>query len=140
MEFKHYKINTEGKKYKLCIVGNSGQTLLAIDQDDNFVGEIENMGEAAQVFMKSIRNQPLEVAKIEPAKEETFFDRLVRERDELKDKVEKLASFLSDDEKATKISGKFQVSFLHRQLFYMNHYLGILNERIDHLETTVPSN
>jgi len=75
-----------------------------------------------------------------PAKEETFFDRLVRERDELKDKVEKLASFLSDKEKAIKISGELQVAFLHRQLFYMNEYLGILKERIDHLETTVPSN
>jgi len=65
---------------------------------------------------------------------ESFMGRLLRERDELKDKCEKLTSFLSDKEKAIKIAGIVQVELLVNQLYFMDEYLCILEERIEDLQ------
>ena len=71
---------------------------------------------------------------VEP-KQETFYDRLLKERDELSDKLTKLEVFLSNPEKAKQISGEYQFELLVEQSVHMTSYLNILNERIIDLET-----
>ena len=70
---------------------------------------------------------------VAPQKEETFMDRLIKERDELHDKFEKLTSFLSKEEKAKEISGIRQFTMLSTQWGYMGQYLATLNQRIENL-------
>lgn len=65
---------------------------------------------------------------------ETFYERLIRERDELAEKVDKLSAFLSNETKAKQISGETQYSLLFKQRHYMYEYLTILNKRIDDLD------
>ena len=67
---------------------------------------------------------------VDPAPTETFMDRLIAERDQLQDRHTKLEAFLSDKEKATKISGPTQVAMLIEQYQHMFKYLNILDERI----------
>ena len=73
---------------------------------------------------------------METTGQETFYERLIRERDELAEKVDKLSSFLSNSTKAKQISGETQYSLLIMQRHYMNEYLTILNKRIDDLDTS----
>jgi hypothetical protein len=66
----------------------------------------------------------------EPVKEETFLDRLTKERDELKEKYVKLHAFLLNKSKAIEIVGKEQHTLLVSQLHHMDAYLSILDRRI----------
>jgi hypothetical protein len=68
---------------------------------------------------------------------ETFMDRLIRERDELQDKVTKLEAFLANKDKAIEISGMEQYELLNKQADAMLDYLIILNERINKLQATI---
>jgi hypothetical protein len=76
---------------------------------------------------------------LEPAEPatETFMDRLIRERDELQDKLTKLESFLANKTKAIEISGMEQYNLLIKQVDVMYDYLAILNERINKLQATI---
>lgn len=75
----------------------------------------------------------LEEAEPKTAPTETFFDRLIAERDQLCDKLLKLEGFLSDKENAAKISGQTQVAMLIEQHQHMFKYLNILDKRIEDL-------
>lgn len=66
----------------------------------------------------------------EPVKEETFLDRLIQERDELREKYTRLHSFLLDKQKAIDIVGKEQHTLLVQQLHHMDAYASILDRRI----------
>jgi hypothetical protein len=66
---------------------------------------------------------------VEP-KQETFLDRLQKERDELSDKLVKLEAFISNKEKAIQISGQAQYDLLLKQSHFMNEYLNILDHRL----------
>ena len=68
-------------------------------------------------------------------KAETFFERLVREKEELAEKLEKLRSFLSNKEKAIQISGDYQYTLLQEQLKHMENYHGTLYARIEDIES-----
>lgn len=72
---------------------------------------------------------------MENNKQETFYDRLLKERDELSDKLTKLEGFLSNPEKVKQISGEIQFELLVEQSVHMTSYLNILDERIIDLET-----
>lgn len=72
---------------------------------------------------------------VEP-KQETFYDRLLKERDELSEKFNKLAEFISNPEKAMEVSGRTQYDLLKQQANHMAAYLNILDQRIIHLETS----
>lgn len=72
----------------------------------------------------------------QPTKQETFYDRLLKERDELSYKLTKLEGFLSNPEKVKQISGETQFELLVEQSVHMTSYLNILDERIIHLETS----
>jgi hypothetical protein len=76
---------------------------------------------------------------LEPAEPatETFMDRLIRERDELQDKLTKLEAFLANKTKAIEISGMDQYNLLIKQVDVMYDYLAILNERINKLQATI---
>jgi hypothetical protein len=63
-------------------------------------------------------------------KQETFLDRLQKERDELSDKLVKLEAFISNKEKAIQISGQAQYDLLLKQSHFMNEYLNILDHRL----------
>jgi hypothetical protein len=67
---------------------------------------------------------------VEAPKEETFYDRLTKERDELKEKYVKLHAFLLNKSKAIEIVGKEQHALLVSQLHHMDAYLSILDRRI----------
>lgn len=62
--------------------------------------------------------------------ESTPFSRLVKEKNALDEKIVKLNAFLEDEEKASKITGWFQVGQMREQLDVMLRYSGILNTRI----------
>jgi len=68
-------------------------------------------------------------------KAETFMDRLIAERDQLSDRLLKLEGFLSNEAKATEISGPTQVAMLIEQYQHMAKYLNVLDQRIDNLAT-----
>lgn len=69
-----------------------------------------------------------------PQKEETFMDRLIKERDELHDKLEKLISFLDTGEQnVVSTVGQTQFDYLLKQHSSMVDYLFILNSRIEDL-------
>jgi hypothetical protein len=68
--------------------------------------------------------------EVEESKQETFLDRLQKERDELSDKHVKLEAFLSNKEKAIQISGQAQYNLLLKQSHFMNEYLNILDHRL----------
>lgn len=72
-----------------------------------------------------------------PATTETFLERLVKEKDELDSKLNKLNSFLSNKPKAIQISGQEQYTFLIHQADIMADYLTILNKRINNLLATI---
>lgn len=61
---------------------------------------------------------------------DTPFTRIVEEKRALDDKIAKLNAFLEDEEKASKITGWFQVGQMREQLDVMLRYSGILNTRI----------
>ena len=63
--------------------------------------------------------------------EETFLTRLVKERDELRDRLDKLDNFLMSD-KADNIE-PIQRDLLHIQATSMNTYLTCLNTRLARL-------
>ncbi len=67
--------------------------------------------------------------------EETFMDRLVREQNELIEKINKLRGFI-DSEKFYSVDGR-QQSLLRLQLSAMTMYRDILTERMPLLGTTV---
>jgi hypothetical protein len=56
-------------------------------------------------------------------------DRLILERDELADKLNKLKLFLYDDEKVANLS-RLDVKLLDAQSYAMAHYLEILDRRL----------
>jgi hypothetical protein len=68
--------------------------------------------------------------EVEEPKQETFLDRLQKERDELSDKLVKLEAFLSNKEKTIQISGQAQYDLLCNQSYFMNEYLNILDHRL----------
>ena len=61
---------------------------------------------------------------------DTPFTRIVEEKRALDDKIVKLNAFLEDEEKASKITGWFQVGQMREQLDVMLQYSGNLNKRI----------
>lgn len=73
---------------------------------------------------------------MENNKQETFYDRLLKERDELSEKFNKLAEFISNPEKAMEVSGRTQYDLLKQQANHMAAYLNILDQRIIDLETS----
>ena len=58
--------------------------------------------------------------------------KLETERDELEQKVNKLAAFLNDKERLAAVSQE-QNELLHEQYLYMHRYLVVLNKRISNL-------
>jgi predicted ATPase len=84
-------------------------------------------------FIDQLKQQPMVlVEEVTTATnvEETFLDRLVKEKDELMDKHSKLESFLANKGRAIEISGQQQFDLLNEQEGYMRRYLEILEERI----------
>lgn len=86
--------------------------------------------------MKELNSNP-EVADVCDEKDtcccdssDTPFTRIVEEKRALDDKIVKLNAFLEDEEKASKITGWFQVGQMREQLDVMLQYSGILNKRI----------
>lgn len=86
--------------------------------------------------MKELNNNP-EVTDVCDEKDtcccdssDTPFTRIVEEKRALDDKIVKLNAFLEDEEKASKITGWFQVGQMREQLDVMLRYSGILNTRI----------
>ena len=63
----------------------------------------------------------------------TFMDRLIKERDELKDKFEKLTQFLESG-KSPEVVGARQFEMLKAQQSFMDGYLLVLNDRIKDLQ------
>lgn len=61
---------------------------------------------------------------------EPYQQRVIDEKKELDDKIEKLTSFLTNDEQRSKVSDQ-EADRMQRQLDCMNAYSGILGERID---------
>jgi hypothetical protein len=64
---------------------------------------------------------------------ETWEERLIDEKNELQDKVEKLELFL--DSPACVAIDRKDRDLLLNQLFTMYHYLHILNQRVDRIST-----
>ena len=64
---------------------------------------------------------------------ETFMDMLIKERDELKDKFEKLTQFLESG-KAKEVVSARQFEMLKAQQTFMDGYLLVLNDRIKDLQ------
>lgn len=62
--------------------------------------------------------------------ETTFLDRLIKEKEELSDKVIKLATFLAKEELNLTLS-EANYLLLKQQLVHMNDYLNILIIRIE---------
>ena len=60
-----------------------------------------------------------------------YQQRVVLERDELSEKIDKLRTFL-DDQKSVQVVRADELDRLHRQHIVMRAYLAILNERIAH--------
>lgn len=81
-------------------------------------------------FFDNVNPEPVEATKPQPPKEETFFDRLQKERDDLNEKATKLEAFLANKEKALQISGQVQYDLLLKQIKAMKSYLKILDERL----------
>lgn len=86
--------------------------------------------------MKELNNNP-EVADVCDEKDtcccdssDTPFTRIVEEKRALDEKIVKLNAFLKDEEKASNITGWFQVGQMREQLDVMLQYSGILNKRI----------
>lgn len=86
--------------------------------------------------MKELNSNP-EVADVCDEKDtcccdssDTPFTRIVEEKRALDDKIVKLNAFLEDEEKASNITGWFQVGQMREQLDVMLQYSGILNKRI----------
>lgn len=65
---------------------------------------------------------------------ETFLDRLVIERRDLAEKLEKLCLFIDSPRFVEVIKDENQRELLIKQRNYMNEYLNILNQRIKTLE------
>lgn len=65
--------------------------------------------------------------------ETTFLDRLIKEKEELSDKVVKLATFLAKEELNSTLS-EANYLLLKQQLVHMNDYLNILIIRIEILK------
>jgi len=70
----------------------------------------------------------------QPPKEETFLDRLQKERDELEEKTSKLYAFIENKEKAIDIVKQKQYDLLVKQHQHMTAYLQILEERLFDLQ------
>lgn len=85
---------------------------------------------------KKYFDENLEPAEPEPATAttETFMDRLIKERDELKDKFFKLTLFLESG-KAKEVVSARQFEMLKAQQTFMDGYLLVLNDRIQNLES-----
>lgn len=64
----------------------------------------------------------------------TFIDRLVAERTELADKLDKLESFLAKEDAKDKV-GDYQFTKLNEQKYFMIKYMMILDDRIANLNT-----
>ena len=86
--------------------------------------------------MKELNNKPEVAAACDNnlkdccKSNDTPFSRLVEEKKALDEKIVKLNVFLADEEKASKITGWFQVGQMREQLDVMLRYSGILNNRI----------
>lgn len=65
---------------------------------------------------------------------ETFLDRLMIERKELAEKLEKLCLFIDSPRFVEVVKDENQRELLIKQRNYMNEYLSILNQRIKTLE------
>lgn len=65
---------------------------------------------------------------------ETFLDRLMIERKELAEKLEKLCLFIDSPRFVEVVKDESQRELLIKQRNYMNEYLSILNQRIKTLE------
>ena len=72
--------------------------------------------------------------KQETKVEETFLDRLRKEKDELQDKYDKLDTFLNKDDASIKV-GYTQYNLLINQKIVMEKYLEILDKRIEDLDS-----
>jgi hypothetical protein len=148
MNFKQYKtkslyemidvkefIENDGDMVKVCISTTDEE--LAKEEpfifEQGFVARNPKNHEDMWYVSKMYFDENLEEAG-EP-KEETFFDRLVREKDELGDKISKLQSFLANKEKAISISGHKQYEYLCLQKEVMAEYHDILVDRIIDIES-----
>lgn len=81
-------------------------------------------------------NECLEaISKLESATAttETFMDRLIAERDQLKDRFFKLTQFLESGTAKEKVGAR-QFEMLKAQQSFMDGYLLVLNDRIDNLQ------
>jgi hypothetical protein len=81
-------------------------------------------------FFDNVNPEPVETTQPHPPKEETFLDRLQKERDDLHEKRTKLDAFLQNKNKAIEISGKPQYDLLVKQRKHMDNYLEILDQRL----------
>ena len=75
----------------------------------------------------------LEEAEPKTATTETFLDRLIAERDQLKDRFFKLTQFLESGTAKEKVGAR-QFEMLKAQQSFMDGYLLVLNDRIDNLQ------
>ena len=150
MEFKKHKRKgalSELIKAKDFIIQGGNMTKVSFSEPDAELGlsnpELFEQGYIARnpdnhedkwYISKEYYDKNLEEV-VEP-KQETFYERLLKERDELSDKLTKLEGFLSNPEKAKQISGETQYDLLKKQAEHMAYYLNILDIRIIDLETS----
>jgi hypothetical protein len=78
--------------------------------------------------------------KTNKVNDETFLDRLIKEKNELAEKLDKLTSFLNNKEKAISISGHKQYEYLCLQKDVMAEYHDILVDRIRDLGSSPRTN
>jgi hypothetical protein len=149
MNFKKYKRKGLSEMVSAAefILNGGDMTLVSISKPDEELAKEEPFIFEQGYIARNPKNHEdmWYVAKkyfddnLEPAEPatETFMDRLIRERDELQDKLTKLEAFLANKTKAIEISGMEQYNLLIKQVDVMYDYLAILNERINKLQATI---
>lgn len=99
----------------------------AWDENKSSQHNTDKLTEIAEALIDQLYPSPVE------PKEESFMDRLLKERDELSTKIDKLSAFLGKTD-LVKTVGMVQAEWLFDQQRVMREYLGILDKRIANLE------
>ena len=148
MNFKQYKRKglSEMISVKEFIANGGDMTKVSISPPDHLL-QTHDPEEFAQGFVarnpknhdnlwyvaKKYFDDNLEEAEPKTATTETFLDRLIAERDQLKDRFFKLTQFLESGTAKEKVGAR-QFEMLKAQQSFMDGYLLVLNDRIDNLQ------
>lgn len=132
-EFIHY--GGDMAKVSLSSPDHLLQTHNPEEFEQGFVARNPKNHEDLWYVAKKYFDDNLEPAEPVPATAttETFMDRLIKERDELKDKFFKLTQFLESG-KAKEVVSARQFEMLKAQQTFMDGYLLVLNDRIEDIQ------